>query len=159
VISAKDHFEHPTTRVNQLWQTDFTYLKVIDWGWYYLLTVLDDYSLYIAWDLCQSMKAEDVKKTLEHAIARTGIKHVQVYHRPRLLSDNVPCFISSELKDYLSQHDMKHIRFTKFNFFHSHQSGRWRRYLSLQAVSDYTRKILLFHKIESSLRVSGIKDS
>jgi hypothetical protein len=40
VISAKDHFENPTTRVNELWQTDFTYFKVIDWGWYYLLTVL-----------------------------------------------------------------------------------------------------------------------
>jgi len=111
LISAKDHFEHPTSRVNELWQTDFTYLKVIDWGWYYPLTVLDDYSRYIiAWCLCKSMKAEDVKKALEMAIAATGVKHVHVYHRPRLLSDNGPCFISTELKNYLSQHDMKHIR-------------------------------------------------
>jgi len=111
LISAKDHFEHPTSRVNQLWQTGFTYLKIVDWGWYYLLTVLDDYSRYIiAWDLCKSMKAKDVKKTLERAITRTGVKHVHVYHRPRLLSDNGPCFISTELKDYLNQHDMKHIR-------------------------------------------------
>jgi putative transposase len=107
VISAKDHFENPTTRVNELWQTDFTYFKVIDWGWYYLLTVLDDYSRYIiAWSLCKSMKAEDVTEVLERAISKTGVKHVHVYHRPRLLSDNGPCFISSELKDYLSRHDM-----------------------------------------------------
>jgi putative transposase len=47
VVSAKDKFEHPTTRTNELWQTDFTYLKVIHWGWYYLSTVMDDFSRYI----------------------------------------------------------------------------------------------------------------
>jgi transposase InsO family protein len=126
VISAKDHFEHPTTRVNELWQTDFTYFKVIDWGWYYLLTVLDDYSRYIIdWSLCKSMKAEDVKKVLDSAIARTGVKHVHVYHRPRLLSDNGPCFISSELKDYLSQYAMKHIR---TRTYHPMTQGKIERY-------------------------------
>jgi putative transposase len=57
LVSAKDKFEHPTTRVNELWQTDFTYLKVVHWGWYYLSTVMDDFSRYIiAWQLCQTMK-------------------------------------------------------------------------------------------------------
>jgi len=66
VVSAKDKFENATTGINQLWQTDFSYLKVIDWGWYYLSTVMDDYSRYIlAWRLCQTMMAEDVKKTLD----------------------------------------------------------------------------------------------
>jgi transposase InsO family protein len=126
VISAKDHFEHPTSRVNELWQTDFTYLKVIDWGWYYLLTVLDDYSRYIiSWRLCKSMKAEDVKKALEMAIVATGVKHVHVYHRPSLLSDNGPCFISTELKDYLSQYDMKHIR---TRTYHPMTQGKIERY-------------------------------
>lgn len=50
VISAKDKFEHPTTRTNELWQTDFTYLKIVHWNWYYLSTVMDDFSRYIiAW--------------------------------------------------------------------------------------------------------------
>lgn len=29
VLSARDKFDQPTTRVNQLWRTDFTYLKII----------------------------------------------------------------------------------------------------------------------------------
>jgi len=85
LISAKDKFEDPTTRVNQLWQVDFTYLKIVHWGWHYLSTVLDDYSRYIiAWRLCNTMRAEDVKETLDMAIAKTGVKHVHVYQRPRL---------------------------------------------------------------------------
>ncbi len=58
VIKAADEFKEKTTRPNQLWQTDFTYLKVIAWGWFYLSTILDDFSRYIiAWRLCTTMKA------------------------------------------------------------------------------------------------------
>jgi transposase InsO family protein len=56
------------------------------------------------------MTAAEVKKTLDIAIARTGVKHVHVYHRPRLLSDNGPSFISTELEDYLEDHNIRHIR-------------------------------------------------
>jgi transposase InsO family protein len=47
VVSAKDKFEHPTTRTNELWQTDFMYLKIVHWGLYYLSTGRDDFSRYI----------------------------------------------------------------------------------------------------------------
>jgi len=126
VVSAKDKFEHPTTRVNELWQTDFTYLKVVHWGWYYLSTVMDDFSRYIiAWQLCRTMKAEDVKATLDMAIAETGVEHVQVVQRPRLLSDNGACFISHELKKYLESHEIRHIR-TKT--YHPMTQGKIERY-------------------------------
>ena len=61
VIKAADQFHTKTTRPNEMWQTDFTYFKIIGWGWMYLSTVLDDFSRYIiAWKLCTNMRAEDV---------------------------------------------------------------------------------------------------
>ncbi len=69
VIKAADEFRDKTTAPNQLWQTDFTYLKVIGWGWFYLSTILDDYSRYIiAWKLCTNMTADDVTATLKLAL-------------------------------------------------------------------------------------------
>jgi putative transposase len=126
VLSAKDKFDQPTTRVNQLWQTDFTYLKVVHWGWYYLSTVMDDYSRYIlAWRLCSGMSAEDVKATINDAIAISGVDHVYINHRPRLLSDNGPCYISGELKKYLSDQGFTH---TRGKPYHPMTQGKIERY-------------------------------
>ena len=73
VIKAADRFHTQTTRPNEMWQTDFTYFKIIGWGWMYLSTVLDDYSRYIiAWKLCSTMRAEDVTDTLDMALAASG---------------------------------------------------------------------------------------
>ena len=111
VMSAGDSFTNPTKRVHELWQTDFTYFKVIGWGWYYLCSVLDDYSRYIiAWKLFTTMAASDVKEVLDLAIEKTGVTGVAVKHRPRLLSDNGPCYIATELKVYLDHHGIRHTR-------------------------------------------------
>jgi transposase-like protein len=73
VIKAADAFHTKTTRVNEMWQTDFTYFKIIGWGWMYLSTVLDDDSRYIiAWKLCANMRAQDVTDTLDLALAASG---------------------------------------------------------------------------------------
>ena len=73
LVKAADAFTDKTTAPNQLWQTDFTYLKVIGWGWFYLSTVLDDFSRYIiAWKLCSNMRAEDVTDTLDLALSASG---------------------------------------------------------------------------------------
>jgi putative transposase len=126
VISAKDKFDNPTVRVNQLWQTDFTYFKIVHWGWYYLLTVLDDFSRYIiAWQLCKTMSADDVKKVLDMAIEKTSVTQVVVYLRPKLLSDNGPCFISSSLREYL---DDKKIIHTRGKPYHPQTQGKIERY-------------------------------
>ena len=86
LMKAADSFAHPTTAPNQLWQTDFTYRRVIGWGWFYLSTVLDDFSRYIlAWKLCTTMTATDVSDTLAMALRNSGLERVRVRHRPRLL--------------------------------------------------------------------------
>jgi putative transposase len=111
VIKAASEFKDKTVRPNQLWQTDFTYLKVIGWGWFYLSTILDDYSRYIvAWKLCTGMKAEDVTATLELALAASGCDSVDVVHKPRLLSDNGSSYISGDLADWLEEQGMNHTR-------------------------------------------------
>ena len=96
---------------NQLWQTDFTYLKVIGWGWFYLSTILDDFSRYIiAWKLCTTMKADDVTDTLNLALKASGRDQATVRQRPRLLSDNGPCYIARDLAEWLQARDMDHVR-------------------------------------------------
>jgi len=111
VIKAADEFRDKTRRVNELWQTDFTYLKVIGWGWYYLSTILDDYSRYIiAWKLCTTMKAQDVTDTLDLALSASGCDQAKVAIRPRLLSDNGASYISADLATYLDAKGMAHTR-------------------------------------------------
>lgn len=111
VIRAADEFKDKTTAPNQLWQTDFTYLKVIGWGWFYLSTILDDFSRYIvAWKLCTTMKAEDVTETLQLALDASGIEDAKVAHRPRLLSDNGSSYIAGDLADWLADKKMGHVR-------------------------------------------------
>ena len=111
VIKAANAFHTKTVRPNEMWQTDFTYFKIIGWGWMYLSTVLDDYSRYIiAWKLCNTMRAEDVTDTLDMALAASGCDQVHVHHKPRMLSDNGPCYIASELADYIQTNRMSHVR-------------------------------------------------
>jgi putative transposase len=111
VVNAADEFKDKTTAPNQLWQTDFTYLKVTGWGWFYLSTVLDDFSRYIvAWKLCTTMKAGDVTDTLTMALQASGLDSMNVVQRPRLLSDNGSSYIASDLADWLEDHGMDHVR-------------------------------------------------
>lgn len=107
-VFAANEYKHKTQFPNEMWQTDFTYFKVKGFGWYYLSTVLDDYSRYIIhWELCSSMSAEDVARSIDQAMHKAGLTKENA---PKLLSDNGPCYIASSLKEYLStKFSMKHI--------------------------------------------------
>jgi len=126
VFSARDKFPNPTRAPNELWQTDFTWFKIVHWGWYYLSTILDDYSRYIlAWQLCTGMTTDEVKETIEVAIGFTGVRNPRVVHRPRLLSDNGACHVSKALKEYLDQESIAH---TRGKPYHPMTQGKIERY-------------------------------
>jgi len=130
LLKASDKFPHPTQRVNELWQTDFTQFKVTGWGYYYLSTVLDDFSRYIlAWKLTTGMAHSDVQDTLDLAIAATGITQVAVKHRPRLLSDNGPAYLSGDLAAYLQTHGIQHTRGQPYHPMTQGKIERWHRSL------------------------------
>lgn len=126
VIKAAEEFKDKTTAINQMWQTDFTYFKIIGWGWYYLSTILDDYSRYIiAWKLCSTMRTSDVTETIELALAASGCDQAIVQHKPRLLSDNGSCYISGELAEWMQKQEMEHIRGAPFHPQTQGKIERW----------------------------------
>jgi transposase InsO family protein len=111
VIKAANEFKDKTTAPNQLWQIDFTYLKITGWGWYYLSTILDDFSRYIvAWKLCPTMKAQDICDALDLALTKTRLDQINVQHCPRLLSDSGASYISYDLAEWLDKRKIQHIR-------------------------------------------------
>ena len=130
VIKAANEFKDKTTAVNQLWQTDFTYLKITGWGWYYLSTVLDDFSRYIvAWRLGPTMSASDVTATLEQALAASGLDHITVTQRPRLLSDNGSSYVADDLATWLEGKDMQHVRGAPYHPQTQGKIERWHQTL------------------------------
>ena len=132
VMKAAERFANPTSAINQLWQTDFTYLKVTGWGWYYLSTVLDDFSRYIvAYKLCPTMAAADVTATLNLAMQASGLNQVPLDQRPRLLSDNGPSYVASELADWLDEQGMRHTRGKPYHPMTQGKIERW--HLSLKS--------------------------
>ena len=123
VMSAADEFVNKTRRVNEMWQTDFTYFKIIRWGWYYLSTILDDYSRFIiACDLHTQMTSKDVIPSVEKALKFTGLTKDNA---PKILSDNAKCYLSGEILGSLAGKGIKPINGKPF---HPQTHGKIERY-------------------------------
>ena len=137
VIKAANEFRDKTTAPNQLWQTDFTYLKVIGWGWFYLSTILDDYSRYIiAWKLYTTMKADDVTDTLNLALKASVCDSAKVIHKPRLLSDNGSSYIFGDLATWLKDHGMDHVRGAPYRPQTQGKIERWHQTLKNRVLLE-----------------------
>jgi len=123
VMSAADEFEHKTQRVNQMWQTDFTYFKIVAWGWYFLSTVIDDFSRFIlSWDLRSKMTSKDVEPSVNEALRFSGLTKETA---PALLTDHGKCYISTEIKNYFAE---KGIRPINGKPYHPQTQGKIERY-------------------------------
>ena len=109
-LPAAKEWRHKTTRPNEMWQIDGTNLFVVNWGYYKLLPVLDDYSRKIVgWELAPDESGESASLAMETAIENAGIKSLPRERRPILLSDNGSAFISGTLAKHLSYHGIRHI--------------------------------------------------
>jgi transposase InsO family protein len=123
VMAAADKFKDQPSYVHEQWQTDFTYFKVIGWGWYYLSTVMDDYSRYIiTWELCKNMETDDAERVVGEAVIEAGIGEDEL---PRILTDHGPCYISKEFKRFIEEHGFVHVQGAPY---HPQTQGKIERY-------------------------------
>jgi len=125
-FKAGKEYHRKTKRPNELWATDCAHLKVIDWGWYYLVTVMDDYSRFIlAWELKPDMAAGSLIDVVQKAVDVTGMSDVPVEDRTMLLSDNGAGYLSRQFGDYLRLVGLRHIIASPY---HPQTNGKIERY-------------------------------
>ena len=125
-FKAGKEYHRKTKRPNELWATDCAHLKVADWGWYYLVTVMDDYSRFIlAWELKSDMAAGSLVDVVQKAVDTTGMVDVPVEDRTVLLSDNGPGYLSRQFGEYLRLVGIRHIVASPY---HPQTNGKIERY-------------------------------
>ena len=114
--SAAKEYHTKTTRPHQMWATDASYFRVVGWGYYYLVTVMDDYSRFIlGWKLQKDMSANSLIEVVQEAVDATGMTDVPVEDRTRLLSDNGSGYVSKAFRDYLRLVGIGHILSAPFH--------------------------------------------
>ena len=120
---TKTHF------VNEQWQTDATYLHVEGWGWFYLISILDDFSRkIISWKLQNSMMAQDFEEVIEDACFKAKVNKGNM---PNLVSDRGPALISHELNDYLNEKEIHHILASPYHPQTNGKIERWHKSLKM----------------------------
>jgi transposase InsO family protein len=125
-LMAAKEYHTKTTRPHQMWGTDASYFRVVGWGYYYLVTVMDDYSRFIlAWKLQKDMSANSLIEVVQEAVDATSMTDVPVEDRTRLLSDNGAGYVSRAFRDYLQLVGIGHILAAPY---HPQTNGKVERY-------------------------------
>jgi putative transposase len=125
-VPASNEYHTKTTRPHQMWATDASYFRVVGWGYYYLVSVMDDYSRYIlGWKLKKDMSADSLIEVVQEAVDATGMTDVPVENRTRLLSDNGAGYVSRAFRDYLNLVGIPHILAAPY---HPQTNGKIERY-------------------------------
>jgi putative transposase len=125
-FKAAKEYRRKTRRPNELWASDCCHLRVVDWGWYYLETVMDDFSRFIlSWDLKTDMTGGSLEDVVQQAVDLTGMTDVPVEDRTVLLSDNGAGYVSQQFNQYLRLVGIRHITASPF---HPQTNGKIERY-------------------------------
>jgi transposase InsO family protein len=99
---------------------------VVGWGWYYLVTVMDDYSrMILSWELKPDMAAGSLIDVVQGAVDATGMTDVPLEDRTKLLSDNGPGYLSGQFNGYLRLVGIRHIVAAPY---HPETNGKIERY-------------------------------
>lgn len=110
IVQASKEYHRKTTYVHEMWQTDFTYFYIVNWGWYFAGGVLDDFSRYsICFELMPTMDGAATQTLIDKAITLTKMKKVPVSRRVKLLSDNGSGFIAKPFNRFLEESGIHHI--------------------------------------------------
>ena len=125
-VAAGKEYHCKTTRPHQMWATDASYFRVAGWGYYYMVTVMDDYSRYVlSQKLQRDMTTDSLIEVIQDAIDATGMTDVPVNDRTKLLSDNGSGYVSRAFRDYLHLVGIRHILAAPY---HPQTNGKLERY-------------------------------
>ena len=125
-MAAGQEFHTKTTGPHQMWATDASYFRVVGWGFYYMVTVMDDFSRFIlAWKLQLDMTSDSFIEVVQDAVDLTGMTEIPLDDRTRLLSDNGPGYVSRAFGDYLRLVGIRHILASPY---HPQTNGKIERY-------------------------------
>jgi|TARA_B100001971_G_scaffold145798_1_gene134864 transposase InsO family protein len=125
-LKAAKEYHRKTTGPHQMWATDASYFRVIGWGYYYMVTVMDDFSRFIlAHKLQRDMTSDSFIEVVQDAVDNTGMTEVPVADRTSLLSDNGSGYVSRAFGDYLRLVGIRHILAAPY---HPQTNGKLERY-------------------------------
>lgn len=114
------------------WHVDLTYVNLAG-TFYYLCAVLDGYSRFLVhWELRERMTARDVETVLQRAREQVAATHPAA--RPRIISDNVPPFVSRAFKAFIRLAGMTHVRTSPYYPQSNGKLERWHQTLKVTTI-------------------------
>jgi len=83
------------------------------------------------------------------------LTEARVHHRPRLLSENGPCYISKELREWLQDRAMAHTRGAPYHPMTQGKIERYHRSMkNVVKLEHYKSRTLTKRKVQN-LRLAG----